>query len=173
MKESPLLIALCIFFLFNMLLLWAFPGGPVAKCQAPNTGGAGIIQQLYQLHILGTILRQKYIILFVACITYPRMTMSKLKRFTDIPVGILFSNMNRQREKLFFFLFQKVNCGNPVLLLSQKYLVEFNLTHSLFLACSFHLPSLNQTFWLRGQHQLDANCMQNEHPPHLIFQDPA
>ena len=91
MKESPLLIALCIFFLFNMLLLWAFPGGPVAKCQVPNAGGAGIIKLLYQLRILGTMLRQKYIILSVACITYPRMTMSKLKRFTDIPVGILFS----------------------------------------------------------------------------------
>ena len=43
MKESPLLIALCIFFLFNMLLLWAFPGGPVAKCQATSAGGVGII----------------------------------------------------------------------------------------------------------------------------------
>mgnify|MGYP006996369028 FL=1 len=45
MKESPLLlITLCTFFLFNLLLLWAFPGGPVAKCQAPNAGtGAGII----------------------------------------------------------------------------------------------------------------------------------
>ena len=43
MKESSLLIALCIFFLFNMLLLWAFPGGPEAKCQALNAGGVGII----------------------------------------------------------------------------------------------------------------------------------
>ena len=43
MKESPLLIALCTFFLFNMFLPWAFPSGPVAKCQAPNAGGAGII----------------------------------------------------------------------------------------------------------------------------------
>ena len=44
MKESPLLIALCTFFLFNMFLPWAFPGGPVAKCQAPNAGaGARII----------------------------------------------------------------------------------------------------------------------------------
>ena len=32
MTESPFLIALCIFFLFNMLLLWAFPGGSEAKC---------------------------------------------------------------------------------------------------------------------------------------------
>ena len=38
MKGSPLLIALCIFFLFNMLLLWALPGGPVAKCQLPMQG---------------------------------------------------------------------------------------------------------------------------------------
>ena len=43
MKESSLLIALCIFFLFNMLLRWAFPSGPVVKCQAPNAGGVGII----------------------------------------------------------------------------------------------------------------------------------
>ena len=43
MKESPLFIALCIFFLFNMLLIWAFPGCPVAKCQAPNAVGGGII----------------------------------------------------------------------------------------------------------------------------------
>ena len=40
MKESPLLLTtLCTFFLFNLLLLWAFPGGPVAKIPAPNAGG--------------------------------------------------------------------------------------------------------------------------------------
>ena len=43
MKDSPLLITLFIFSLFNMLLLWAFPDGPVAKCQAPNAGGACIM----------------------------------------------------------------------------------------------------------------------------------
>ena len=43
MKENPLHTALCTFSLFNMLLLWAFPGGPMAQCQAPNAGGAGII----------------------------------------------------------------------------------------------------------------------------------
>ena len=41
MKDSPLLIALCTFFLFNTLLLWAFPVGPVSKCQPPNAGGTG------------------------------------------------------------------------------------------------------------------------------------
>ena len=112
MKESPLLIALCIFFLFNMLLRWAFPSGPVVKCQAPNAGGVGIIQLLHQLHILGTMLRQKYIILSIACKTYPRMTMSKLKRFTDIPVGILFSTWTC-KERNFFFSFSKRQLWEP------------------------------------------------------------
>ena len=38
-------------------------------------------------------------------------------------------------------------CGNHVLLLSQQYLLEFNITHSLFLAWSFSCSWVNRSSW--------------------------
>ena len=68
--------------------------------------------------------------------------MSKLKGLQTFQWEY-YSLYEHAKRETFVFLFQKVNCGNPVLLLSQKCLLEFNLTHSLFLACSFHRPSLS------------------------------
>ena len=108
-------------------------------------------------------LRQKYI-LSVACITYPRMTMSKLIRFTDSPVGILFSIWTCRQKTFFFFFFKKTNVGTNVLLLSQKCLLEFNLTHSLLLACSSptHSP-LRQV----SISQMVFACKMTPPPPYL------
>ena len=59
-------------------------------------------------------------------------------------------------------------CGNHILLLSQKYLQEFNLTHSLFLACSptpvLQLDVLVDTSAL-------ARCSSACKTNHLIFKD--
>ena len=110
-----------------------------------NTPPERINQLLNQLHILGTMLRQDYIILSVACISYPRMTKSNLMRFTDIPMGILSSTWTCKEKGcfVFFFFFQKTNCGHHVFWLSQQSLLKFNLTHSPLLVPS---PALKLTW---------------------------
>lgn len=74
-----------------------------------NTPPERINQLLNQLHILGTMLRQDYIILSVACTSYPRMTKSNLMRFTDIPMGILSSTRTRKEKGCFVFFFLPKN----------------------------------------------------------------
>ena len=107
-----------------------------------NTPPERINQLLNQLHILGTMLRQDYIILSVACITYPRMTRSNLMRFTDIPMGILSSTWTCKEKGCFVFFFssKKPTVGTMFFGFLSK--VSWNLI-LLILLCLFLPPPLS------------------------------
>ena len=106
-------------------------------------------------------LRQEYILLSGACITYPRMTKSNLMRSTDIPMGMLSSTWTCKEKGCFLFFQKKPTVGTMFFDFLSK--VSWNLV-LLILLCLFLPPPL----MLTGQHQLDAVSCRT---PPLIFKD--